>query len=156
MIQRNKPANYQFNFFIMNYTYPLLIVLFMIDMGCFALLEAHATYTILAVFILKLTKHQSPSLLFVLGCLLGLESFMITGNMITHFIYLIPMSIGVLYTNHLVYNSRWYPLAVFCAFLLVHVLLLQGLWLGQWSGGLYTAKVLLGNIILMTVLSLKY
>ena len=134
--------------------YPFVLLLFFIDIGCYTIFERPFIHALLALYCLELMRTNSLPRLLILFFLVWLElifEFGITGYELA---IIIPITLISYFLKKNVYQSRLWPYILLTGALTTHVILIEWYLKAYVIDGTYTLLKILGNIGVMSILSL--
>lgn len=134
--------------------YPFAALLFLLDIASYSFFERPLLHAILALYCLELMRTNSLPRLLTLFFLLWLElvfEFGITGYELA---IIIPVTLIGYFLKNNVYQSRLWPYLLLTGALGTHIIIIEWYANAYCITGSYTIFKILGNIGLMSILSL--
>ncbi len=134
--------------------YPILFILFWIDLSQFFLFETQYAYLILCFYCTVLFFKPTLQLLCLAAIFFSLESFANYGQFGLPLFYLTPITAIGFILRHNVYINHLHMLILMIASLLIQILLLEGYWLGFSNTISCTIGKIIANIVITSCFSL--
>lgn len=137
------------------FKYCIPIILLCVDINLFGFLHQHVIFTLLCWYILQLTNNSSFAQLTWILVLLATQSTLLYGRFGLELLYLIPLSLIVLKIQPYIGWKFVLISTTLIASLLLQTYILQSYLLELPVTSTYTAIKIIGNLVVMGLVSLK-
>lgn len=136
------------------YFYPIIVILFLLDIACFALFEQQVFFLLICFYIMSLYQTTNIVRILITTLLICLESSLYFGCFGLQLMYILPATLIGLQTQHVFYASRSQPYLLLLGCLMVQYFFLEPVYLSQQAISSYTPIKIIANIIVLWCMTL--